>query len=82
MADELPDNAKDITPDDSIVPVFLVPLTADEEAEREQWAADEQARIDAETKAEADKTAARESVMAKLAKLGLTADEVNALVPA
>lgn len=31
--------AEDITPEDSIVPVYLVPLTAEEEAEREQWAA-------------------------------------------
>ena len=76
MADELPDNAKDITPDDSIVPVFLVPLTADEEAEREQWAAEQAAR----EQAEADKAAARKSALMKLTKLGLTQDEITALI--
>ena len=30
---------EDIAPEDSIVPVYLVPLTAEEEAEREAWAA-------------------------------------------
>lgn len=30
---------EEITPEDSIVPVYLVPLTADEIAEREAWAA-------------------------------------------
>lgn len=79
MTDELPDNATEITPADSVVPVFLIPLTAEEEAEREQWAIDEQARLDAEAKTEADKAAALESAHAKLAKLGLTAEEITAL---
>lgn len=30
---------EEITPEDSIVPVYLVPLTAEEIAEREAWAA-------------------------------------------
>jgi hypothetical protein len=51
------------------------PLTADEIAEREEMAIAEQTR-----QAEADaKIAARESALAKLAALGLTADEVAAL---
>lgn len=51
------------------------PLTADEIAEREAMQAEAEAR-----QAEADaKVAARESALAKLAKLGLTADEVAAL---
>ena len=29
---------EDITPADSVVPVYLVPLTEEELAEREQWA--------------------------------------------
>ena len=65
---------EDITPEDSVVPVYLVPLTADEKAEREQWSIDQAAR----EQADADKIAARESAMAKLAKLGLTVDEINA----
>ena len=51
------------------------PLTADEIAEREVMQAEAEAR-----QAEADaKVAARESALAKLAALGLTADEVAAL---
>jgi hypothetical protein len=51
------------------------PLTADEIAEREVIQADQEAR-----QAEVDaKVAARESALAKLAALGLTADEVAAL---
>ena len=64
----------EITPEGSIVPVFLVPLTDAEIAEREQWIIDQTAR----EQAEADKAAARESAMAKLAELGLTVDEINA----
>lgn len=51
------------------------PLTADEIAEREAMAA-EQAQREAEAQAKAD---ARASAMAKLADLGLTQDEINAL---
>jgi hypothetical protein len=51
------------------------PLTADEIADLEAMQAEAQAR-----QAEADaKIAARESALAKLAALGLTADEVAAL---
>jgi hypothetical protein len=51
------------------------PLTADEIAEREAGQAEYEA-----SQAEADaKVAARESALAKLAALGLTADEVAAL---
>lgn len=51
------------------------PLTADEIAEREAMQAEaeaQQAEVDA-------KAAARESALAKLKKLGLTADEVASL---
>lgn len=51
------------------------PLTADEIAEREVMQAEAQAR---QAEAEA-KATARESALAKLAALGLTADEVAAL---
>lgn len=65
---------EEITPEDSVVPVYLVPLTAEQEAERAQWATEQAAR----EQAEADKAAARESAIAKLADLGLTIDEINA----
>lgn len=65
----------DITPEDSVVPVYLVPLTPAEIAEREQWAAEQADR----EQAEADKATARDSALSKLAALGLTADEIAAL---
>lgn len=34
----------DITPEDSVVSVYLIPLTAEEEAEREAWAAEQPER--------------------------------------
>lgn len=70
----------DITPEDSVVPVFLVPLTAAEEAERAQMAADEEARKVAEEEAAAAKVAARESAVAKLVALGLTEEEAQAFI--
>lgn len=74
IVDEIP--GEDITPEDSVVPVYLVPLTAEEEAERALWA-EEQAQREAENKA---KEQAKESARTKLAKLGLTEDEVLALI--
>lgn len=76
MTIELPEGATDITPDDSVVPVYLVPLTPEEEAEREQWAIEKAAR----EQAEAEKSAARASALEKLAALGLTEAEITALI--
>lgn len=64
----------DITPEDSVVPVFLVPLTEAEKAERAAWAKEQEER----EAAEAAKEEARESALAKLAKLGLTVEEIEA----
>ena len=56
------------------------PLTAEEIAA--QAAAQAQAEADAKAKADADaaKAAAKDAAIAKLAALGLTADDVNALL--
>jgi uncharacterized protein YfaA (DUF2138 family) len=72
----------DITPEDSIVPIYLIPPTEAEVAELEAIAA--QAELDkiAAEEAEATKIAAKESAIAKLAKLGLTAEEASAIVGA
>ena len=67
---------ENITPADSVVPVYLVPLTKEELAEREQWAIEAAER---ET-AEAAKIVAKEAALAKLAKLGLTEAELAALI--
>jgi hypothetical protein len=60
----------DITPSDSVCPIFLEP------ADPEQVAAD-QAAAKAQAEAKAAKAAARQAV---LDKLGLTADEASALL--
>lgn len=66
----------DITPDGSVSPIYLVPLTPAEEAEK-----DSMARVDAEQKSLADaKLAAKESALAKLALLGLTEEEARAVI--
>lgn len=65
--------SKDITPEDSIVPVFLEPWTQ----EQLDQLAKENARVEALNKKIAD---AKTSAMTKLKKLGLTDDEIAALI--
>ena len=70
----------DITPEDSVVPVYLEVLNEEEQAARDaeqaELAAQEQTR-QAELEA---KEAAKVSGMAKLMALGLTEEEAGALV--
>lgn len=73
---ETPTGPVEITPGDSAVPVWLVPLTPEEEDERAQWAIEQAER----EQAEADKATARETAIAKLAKLGLTEMEIQSLI--
>ena len=77
---ELPPGSQEVTPEDSVVPIYLVPLTAAEIAEREQWAADAEAALAAQEKAENDLVAAKQSALTKLAKLGLTEEEAKAVI--
>lgn len=67
---------EDITPADSVVPVYLVPMTEEELAERQQWVREAEQR----EKEEQDSIAAKESAMIKLAALGLTDDEIKAII--
>jgi hypothetical protein len=67
---------EEITPDDSVAPVYLIPPTEEEIAELEQWAAESEARLAAEEL----RVAARASALDKLAKLGLTEDEAKAVI--
>lgn len=66
----------DITPEDSAGPVYLIPLTEDQEAERKQW---ENEQLEREV-AEQTLIKAKESAIAKLVKLGLTEEEANAFI--
>jgi len=69
---------EDITPADSVVPVYLMPLTEEDIAWREQWAIEAAER----EAVEEAKVSAKEAAVAKLAKLGLTEEEVQALIGA
>ena len=68
----MPKKAIDITPEDSVVPVFLEEPTDEEIAER-------QAEYEAREEAQAAREAVRESALAKLAALGLTEEELATL---
>ena len=71
----MPKEIVDITPEDSIVPIYLEELTEEELTQRETDAVAHQLEEDA-------KVAARESAVVKLSALGLTEDEIKALVGA
>lgn len=66
----------DITPEDSVIPVYLIPLTPEEEAERKQWATEAEQR----EKDEIAKVDAKASAISKLSALGLTEEEVTSLL--
>lgn len=66
----------DITPEDSVVPIYLVPLTPEEEAERTRWAKEAEQR----EKDEAAKVDAKASAISKLSALGLTEEEAKAVI--
>lgn len=55
-------------------------MTQDEEAAHKSWAVTAQAEAASQQQAALDVAAARASALAKLAALGLTADEIAALV--
>jgi hypothetical protein len=67
---------EEITPIDSVVPVYLLPITDEEKTERKQWAK-QAAERELEEQAKAK---AKESAKDKLAKLGLTEEEILALI--
>lgn len=77
---EPPDNAEDITPEDSVVPVYLIPPTEEEIAEREAAQAEREAEEAARLEQEAATETARASALKKLAKLGLTENEAKAVI--
>jgi hypothetical protein len=66
-------NAEEITPSESVIPVYLVPLTAEEVQSRVN---DEKIYNDTLTSL----STIRASALAKLEALGLTPDEVDAIV--
>ena len=67
---------EDITPADSEIPIYLIPLTEEELVERNTLVAD---AIEREA-AEQAKIDAKQSALSKLALLGLTEEEAKAVI--
>jgi hypothetical protein len=70
----------DITPEDSVVPVYLQVLNEEEQAERDTELAQIQADQEALEAERIAKEEAKVSGMAKLIALGLTEEEAGALI--
>lgn len=71
-----PELGEDITPEDSIVPIYLVPLTDEEQISRDEW---NDYIISRDLEFE-KKEIAKESALAKLENLGITQEELSALL--
>ena len=66
----------EITPEDSVVPVYLEVLTDEEQAERDA----EQAEVLAQEEARKTEAEAKEELkLAALARIGLSEDEIKAI---
>ena len=72
---------KEITPEESVAPVYLAAPTKAEIKELEKLAEEQSAQEAAFAAEEASKKKNRDSALAKLAKLGLTVDEIQSLIP-
>lgn len=70
---ELP--GENITPEESVVPIYLVPPTEEEVAERRTLGEESTQKM----LEEEAKVVAKEAALAKLAKLGLTEEEARAV---
>ena len=70
----------DITPEDSVVPVYLEVLNEEEQAERDAELAKIQAEQEAREAERIAKEEAKATGMAKLIALGLTEEEAGALI--
>jgi hypothetical protein len=71
---------EDITPENSVAPVYLVPPTQEEILELEQFAQEEESRKTEFIAAKNAKEEARNSALIKLAQLGLTIEEAKAVI--
>jgi hypothetical protein len=68
-----------VTPIDSIVSIYVEQLTELEQSKRDEDLTAQRAQFEAEKAAAEAKATARASAVAKLAELGLTEAEINAL---
>lgn len=67
---------KDITPEDSIVPIYLDPISKEQLDADAADRAEYKAQVEAEAQAKAE---AKAAAQAKLATLGLTVEDLQAL---
>jgi hypothetical protein len=67
---------KEITPEDSVVPVYLVPPTEEELRIQEAMSL----QMQEQRLAEESRELAKQSALVKLAKLGLTEEEARAII--
>jgi hypothetical protein len=70
------DTTNEITPEDSFVRVYLVPMT-EEEIEASEY---NRKLLESEEKRIAEQESAKQSAIQKLSKLGLTVEELNAII--
>lgn len=70
----------DITPEDSVAPVFLVPLTNKETQELEQWNIDEATKEEEKLREQALNESLKESALQKLKSIGLSIEEAKAVI--
>jgi len=73
----MPKEPIDITPDDSVVPVFLIELTDAEIAARQ---AENEAQVEAKEQAETERATKLASAITKLKALGLTETEAKIII--
>jgi hypothetical protein len=69
----------DITPEDSVVPVYLEVLTEEEQAIRDADILESQKQQEQREAELEAKALARQSALSKLAALGLTQEEIDSL---
>jgi hypothetical protein len=73
----MPKQPIDITPDDSVVPIYLVELTNDELATQQ---VENQAQLEASELAKTERSTKLASAITKLKALGLTEEEAKIII--
>lgn len=73
------DNAQEITPEDSVAPIYLVPLTEVEVLQRQKEHQKFLEQEQEEKKQQIQKEQSLKTAIEKLSKLGLTEDEAKAI---
>lgn len=70
------DTTNEITPEESVIPVYLIPMDESELADMAQ----QQLLLDEQISLFVQREQARQSALAKLEAIGLTTEEITALI--